>query len=143
MNRKESLLSITGKVDQPHSYSLVELQSISTDYQVPDVSKIDQRRKGSAVRLNRLLELAHRHANSDRLLIKASSDDYSSSVPLKPVAERGLLIYQIDGRPLTAAEGGPIRLFIPDSDACGASEVDACANVKFVDTIEVLVSDEG
>ena len=36
-----------------------------------------------------------------------------------------------------AKVGGPVRFFIPDHAACHVAEVDECANVKFVDRIEL------
>jgi len=53
------------------------------------------------------------------------------------VRDRGLLIYRLAGDPLPAKDGGPIRFLIPDFAACHTTEVDECANVKFVDRIEL------
>ena len=55
---------------------------------------------------------------------------------LHPVRERAILIYKLDGKALPTSAGGPIRFFIPDFAACHTSEIDECANVKFVDRIE-------
>jgi hypothetical protein len=37
---------------------------------------------------------------------------------------------------------GPVRFFIPDFAACHTHEIDECANVKFVDRLE-LTADKG
>jgi hypothetical protein len=47
------------------------------------------------------------------------------------------LIYQLDGQPLSVENGGPFRFSIPDFAACHTHEIDECANVKFVDHIEL------
>ena len=47
------------------------------------------------------------------------------------------VIYELDGEPLPISAGGPIRFYIPDHAACHTAEVDECANVKFVDLIEL------
>jgi hypothetical protein len=52
------------------------------------------------------------------------------------VRDRAVLIYRLDGRPLAESAGGPLRFFIPDFAACHTSEIDECANVKYVDRLE-------
>jgi DMSO/TMAO reductase YedYZ molybdopterin-dependent catalytic subunit len=56
---------------------------------------------------------------------------------LDAVLERGILIYRLNGEPLPTKAGGPFRFFIPNFAACHSAEVDECANVKFVDHIEL------
>ncbi len=50
------------------------------------------------------------------------------------------MIYALDGEPLPAKAGGPLRFFIPDFAACHSADVDECANVKFVDHIELTAA---
>ena len=71
------------------------------------------------------------------MTLHASHDDFHASVPLSTVRDRGLFIYEIDGEPLELAAGGPVRFYIPDHAACHSAEVDECANVKFVDRVEL------
>jgi hypothetical protein len=71
------------------------------------------------------------------LTLHAAADDFHASVPLEAVRERGILIYEIDGRELPVSAGGPVRFYIPDYAACRSAEVDECANVKFVDRLEL------
>ena len=61
----------------------------------------------------------------------------SASVPLDDVKEIGILIYQLESEPLSVDAGGPIRFLIPNSAPCKTAELDACANVKYVDRIEL------
>jgi len=70
------------------------------------------------------------------LTLHASADDFHASIPLESVRDRALVIYGLDGQPLPLAAGGPVRFYIPDFAACHTSEIDECANVKFVDRIE-------
>ena len=71
------------------------------------------------------------------LTLHASADNFHASVPLESVREQGLLVYSLDGQPLPAKSGGPVRFLIPDVAACHTHEVDECANVKFVDRLEL------
>ena len=50
--------------------------------------------------------------------------------------ERAIVIYRLEGQPLPSSAGGPLRFYIPDFAACHTSEIDECANVKFVDRME-------
>ena len=74
---------------------------------------------------------------ADYLGLHASADDFHASVPLALVRDRAYVVYRIEGRPLKAAEGGPLRLFIRDVDACHTHQIDQCANMKFLDRIEL------
>jgi DMSO/TMAO reductase YedYZ molybdopterin-dependent catalytic subunit len=56
---------------------------------------------------------------------------------LAPVLDRAFLIYRLNGQPLSEKNGGPFRFYIPDFAACHTHEIDECANVKFVDHIEL------
>ena len=44
---------------------------------------------------------------------------------------------ELEGKPLPQAKGGPLRFYIPDYASCNTDEIDECANVKFVDHIEI------
>lgn len=130
-------LKIDGEVANPMDLSLADLAAIDARWQVPDVSRIDPKRKGRAVKLIGLLAKANPGSAATYLTLHSSADDFHASVPLDSVRERGLLIYEIDGQPLPASAGGPFRFYIPDFAACHSAEVDECANVKFVDRIEL------
>ena len=62
--------------------------------------------------------------------------------PLDAVIDKALVIYRLDGQPLPEKAGGPVRFFIPDFAACQTHEIDECANVKFVDRLE-LTAEKG
>ena len=104
--------------------------------QILDVSRIDPKRKGDAVTLAGLLARVQPRPAAKYLTLHASTDDFHASIPLDAVRERAILIYRVDGEPLSQKAGGPLRFYIPDFAACHTSEIDECANVKFVDRIE-------
>jgi len=132
-----ALLQITGEVSTPLALSFADLAALPGDAQVADISRFDPKRKGDAVKLDALLRLAGVKPSAKYLTLHSSTDNFHASVPLEVVRERGLLVYRLDGGPLPVKAGGPVRFFIPDFAACHTQEVDECANVKFVDRIEL------
>ncbi len=133
------LLQIDGEVQRPVELSSADLEAIDPEHQVADVSRLVPGRKGDAVRLEALLAIAGPKAAADYLTLHAEADDFHASVPLAAVRSQALLLYRLDGKPLPASAGGPFRLLIPDSAACHTDEVDDCANVKFINRIELTV----
>jgi DMSO/TMAO reductase YedYZ molybdopterin-dependent catalytic subunit len=132
-----SLLRIDGEVERPAMLSFADLAALAADVQVADVSRIDPKRKGDAVRLSGLLALVTPKASARYLTLHASRDDFHASIPLASVREQAILIYRLADGPLPESAGGPLRFFIPDFAACHTSEIDECANVKYVDRIEL------
>jgi len=133
-------LRIDGLCARPGSFSIADLAQLPAAYQIPDVSKIDPKRQGSAVTLAGLLALVDAQPAASYLGLHASADNFHASVPLPAVKERAILIYQVAGEPLAVKAGGPFRFYIPDYASCKTDEVDECANVKFVDHIELTVA---
>ena len=129
-------------MERPLQLTLAELASVHTAFQVDDVSRIDPKRKGAAVKLSGLLEMAGVQPSARYLGLHSSRDDFHASIPLEPVRDRALVIYQIDGMPLSTDQGGPLRFYIPDFAACHTEEIDECANVKFIDHVE-LTAEKG
>ncbi len=133
----EILLTIDGEVESRRQLTFADLSAVDEQHQIADVSQLVPSRQGGAITLEGLLELARPTPSATHLTLHASADDFHASVPLGAVAGRGFFIYQRDGRPLDFAVGGPLRFYIPDHAACHSAEVDECANVKFVDRIEL------
>lgn len=131
-----TLLTIDGDVETALSLSFADLAAFPAEQQIIDVSRIDPKRQGDAVTLAGLLERVKPKPAAKYLTLHASSDDFHASIPLEAVRERAFLIYRIDGEPLSQKAGGPLRFYIPDFTACHTSEIDECANVKFVDRME-------
>ena len=132
----EVLLRITGDVEFPGELTFADLAAVDPRQQIADVSQIAAGRKGDAVRLAGLLALVRPKASAKYLNLHSTSDNFHASIPLSTVADKAIVIYRLDGQPLSVKAGGPVRFFIPDHKACRTDEIDECANVKFVDTIE-------
>ena len=133
----DAVLKIDGECARQLSLSYDDLARIAGEHQVPDVSRIVPGRKGDAVRFAGILELVQAGPAAKYLGLHSSKDDFHASVPLAAVADKALVIYRLDGQPLPEKSGGPIRFFIHDFAACHTHEIDECANVKFVDRIEL------
>ncbi|MFG0318392.1 MAG: molybdopterin-dependent oxidoreductase [Planctomycetota bacterium JB042] len=89
------------------------------------------------MRLAALLDRVRPTARATHLTLHASKDDFHASIPLDEVRERGLVVFRLEGAPLADEAGGPFRFLIVDAASCRAAEVDTCANVKFVDRLEL------
>jgi DMSO/TMAO reductase YedYZ molybdopterin-dependent catalytic subunit len=133
----ESLLQISGLVHRPRALLFSDLAAIDSRHQIADVSRIAPGKKGDAVTLAGILELVQPKPEASYLALHAAADNFHASIPLDVVKEKAILIYRLEGQPLSAKAGGPVRFFIPDHHACQTHEIDECANVKFVDTIEL------
>ncbi|MEX2113159.1 MAG: molybdopterin-dependent oxidoreductase [Pirellulales bacterium] len=129
-------LTIDGEVERPATLSFDDLASLPAEFQIADVSRIDPKRKGDAVKLSALLDRVQPKPLAKYLTLHATADDFHASIPLEAVRERAIVIYRLDGQPLPTSAGGPLRFYIPDFAACHTSEIDECANVKFVDRME-------
>lgn len=130
-------LKISGQIARPCELDFSALAALPAEYQLIDVSRLVPARKGDAITLRGLLSVVQPAANVRYLTLHASADNFHASIPLEKVVEKAFLIYRLDGQPLTAKAGGPFRFFIPDHLACHAAEIDECANVKFVEHIEL------
>lgn len=129
-------LTIDGEIESPARLSYDDLAAVGAEFQVADVSSLDSQRKGDAVKLAGLLARVRPKPSARYLTLHASKDDFHASIPLAAVRDSAILIYRLDDQPLPASAGGPLRFFIPDFAACHTSEIDECANVKFVDRLE-------
>jgi DMSO/TMAO reductase YedYZ molybdopterin-dependent catalytic subunit len=136
------MLKVSGEVAEPRILEFADLAAIAPEYQVPDVSRIVPGRKGDAVTFAGILQLVGPKMTAKYLGLHSSTDDFHASIPLADVADKALVIYRLNGQPLPAKAGGPVRFFIPDFAACHTHEIDECANVKFVDRIE-LTAEKG
>lgn len=104
--------------------------------QIPDISSMVPDRQGGAVPLASVLEAAGVNASAKYATLKSSDGRFAASVPLDGV-QSALLLYRDGDAPLPDKFGGPIRFLVPDAAACKTAEVDACANVKFLASIEL------
>jgi len=132
-------LQCEGQIHHPCRLSLEDLRRLPAADQVADVGQLDPKRQGRAVRLSAVLDLLQVDPVVTHLGLHASRDDFHASIPLKPVRDRALIIYELQGEPLAERWGGPFRFFVPDHAACQLHEIDECANVKFLDRLELTV----
>ena len=90
--------------------------------------------------LEALLERAPPRPEADYLTLHADRDDFHVSVPLAAVRGEGVVVYKHSGRGLGLEQGRrPVRFLIKDPAACHSSELDDCANVKYLSRIELTV----
>ena len=133
------MLRIDGQVAKPLNLSDQDLAELPAEFQIEDVREHGAKRPGAAVRLGPVLQLAEVAPEASHLGLHAEHDNFHASIPLAPILDRALIIYQHDGAALSVDAGGPFRFWIPDHAACQADEIDECANVKFIDRIELTV----
>ena len=138
----DEILRISGEVAAPQAMTFEQLSKLSAGHQIPDVSQLEPSRSGTAVWLRGILEAVGATENAKFLGLHSSHDNFHASIPLAEVRERGFVIYQLNGEPLPREKGGPVRFYIPDHAQCNTEEIDECANVKFVDHIE-LTAEKG
>ena len=136
----EILLRITGDVETPRELTFADLAAINSQYQIADVSSLAGGRQGTAITLAGLLQVAGARSSAKYLGLHAAADNFHASIPLEGVLAKAFLIYALDGQPLSTKAGGPCRFFVPDHLACRSAEIDECANVKFVDTLELTTA---
>lgn len=98
---------------------------------IEDVSTVIPGREGVAVPLAEILASAGIGEGATHLTIEADDDSFAASIPLETVAS-AVIVYELAGKPLPREKGGPFRLLIPNATRCHGSDVDKCANVKFV-----------
>ena len=135
-------LRIDGDVRTPRSFQRTDLGQADEADQVADVSQVFEGRDGRAITLAGLMKLVGVQDSARFLGLHASRDDFHASIPLDVVVPRGYLIFEQEGQPLTLDQGGPFRFLIQDVESCHTSDIDECANVKFVDHIE-FTADRG
>lgn len=133
-----NLLKIDGEVTHPQPFSFEQLAAIDARYQESDLTRFGMKLPSDAVQLRGLLELVEVKESAKFLNVHSSADDFHACVPLEPIRETALVIYRLNGKPLDQKAGGPVRFYIPEHVPCQTGEFDACANVKFVDHIELL-----
>lgn len=135
----KTVLRIDGEVSRPLELTFDDLAAFPAADQVPDVSRFHPKRQGDGVLLEAILARVEPKPGATYLTVHASTDDFHSSVPLAAVRAEGIVVFRLEGGPLPVKNGGPIRFLIRNPAACHTDELDDCANVKFVDRIELTV----
>lgn len=133
----ENSLRVDGLVERALTLNFEELSALPEPEQVRDVRRLGAKRGGDAIGLSTILRLAGASSEAQYITLHAAADDFHASIPLSAVQDSAVVIYRLNGAPLAAFAGGPFRFFIPNPAACRTAEIDECANVKFVDRIEL------
>lgn len=135
----ETPLTIDGEVAAPATMSRSDLSAFPDEARIDDVSQVEERRQGRAIRLSAIINRVEPNESATHVTLHASRDDFAASIPLEAASKVGILIYEINGEPLDTKAGGPFRFLILNAAECKTAEMDACANVKFLDRIELTV----
>lgn len=131
------VLVVDGEVEQAARLSLDDLRALPAAAQIPDISRFHPQRRGTGVHLEAVLALVQPRAAATYLTLHAPADNFAASIPLAGIAGEGILVYALEGEPLPARQGGPFRFLIRNPAACHTAELDDCANVKFVERLEL------
>ena len=134
MADESNAVQVTGLVEQSLTLDYESLAALPD--QIADISTLAEERQGGAVPLASVIRKA-RATGDARYITLYAEGDYSASVPLEAVLDQAVLFYRLGDNPLPAGMGGPVRFFIPDVAACHTADVDTCANVKYVQRIEL------
>jgi DMSO/TMAO reductase YedYZ molybdopterin-dependent catalytic subunit len=134
-------LEIGGKVEQPYSLTYDELRALPAVEDYRTLMCISNEVGGDlignarwrGVRLRDLLERAGPAAGAFKVVFTCA-DDYQDSVRFeKAMQPETIVVYEMNGEPLTPKHGYPARLLIPG--------IYGMKNVKWVRKIEVLDRD--
>lgn len=118
-----AVLTIEGACTRPRAFTYHDLATAHEDYQIKDLSKVDERLSGKAVRLRTLIDQAGPHMHAAWLTVESEDGKFAASLPLADVRRTAVIVYDDGGKPLERGDGGPVRFIIPFFD-------DKCANVK-------------
>jgi DMSO/TMAO reductase YedYZ molybdopterin-dependent catalytic subunit len=130
-------LAVDGAVQAPLSLSWEDLlalpqEDVDADFHcVTGWSILDVAFRG--VRLETVLALARPTADATHVMLHGY-DGYSTNLPLEEALKPDVLLcHAIDGKPVPAARGGPVRVVVP--------QLWAWKGAKWVSRIEVLTHD--
>ncbi|MDE3000792.1 MAG: molybdopterin-dependent oxidoreductase [Gemmatimonadota bacterium] len=123
------LLTVEGCIRARTVFTYADLRRIPE--QIEDVGQVIPGRRGSAVSVADLLTCASAGEGAGHAVFHSADDGYFARVSLAAAVENGILVYRIGEHRLPERLGGPVRLFIPETD-------DRCANVKNVVRLELI-----
>lgn len=130
-------LIVDGDVEHPAVFSREHLSAMPEADRVRDVSRFPSGKKGDGVTLEALLNRVGLLPSSRYLTLHATKDDFHVCVPIDAVRAEAVVVDSLDGRPLPVEKGGPFRFLLKDPASCRLADLDDCANVKFLDRIEI------
>lgn len=109
-------LTVGGMVDRPASYTLAQLQAMRPTRLVRDVQCVTGWRVPhyafTGVRISDLLDAAGVRSGAKALHFTCFDGVYTESLTLSQARRPDMLVaYRMDDKPVTAAHGGPVRLY--------------------------------
>ncbi len=115
-------LVVDGLVDHPLSLTLDEIRARPSYSQAITLECISNPVGGdlissgvwTGVRLKGILQEAGMSASAKEIYIESADGFYESVTPGDIQDDRTLLVYAMDGQPLTAEHGSPLRIYIPN-----------------------------
>ncbi|WP_459556885.1 molybdopterin-binding protein [Lacunimicrobium album] len=118
-----------------------DLASLAGSARVDDVSTLDERRHGTGVRFESLVE-KDRMEDASKVTLVSSEDGFQVTIPVAIALEQGVVLYALNGNPLTVEKGGPLRFFMPKTVSCQTKELpagvlDNCANLKHLVRVRI------
>ncbi|MFY9608231.1 MAG: molybdopterin-dependent oxidoreductase [Blastocatellia bacterium] len=131
-------LSVTGLVEHSLELTHDELREMPFVEQYATLACISNQVGGDligtalwrGIRLKDILDKAGLKPGAVDLVLRAR-DDYADSIPLdRATAEGTLLVYEMNGEPLTPEHGSPLRLLVPG--------IYGMKNVKWITSIEAV-----
>jgi DMSO/TMAO reductase YedYZ molybdopterin-dependent catalytic subunit len=131
-------LDVMGLVDKSLSLSYEQIKALPSVDQYATLACISNEVGGDligtalwrGVRLKDVLAEAGLKPGVVDILLRAS-DDYSDSIPLdRAMADGTLLVYEMNGEPLTSEHGFPVRLLVPG--------IYGMKNIKWITKIEAV-----
>jgi len=132
-----AILRVDGLVASPRSFSFDDLQAFSETEHVRDFTRFHPKRPGDGVTLRALLNRVAPASEATYLTLHATRDDFAASIPLEDLVDEAVVVYQLDGTPYPDSKGGPFRFLLKNPAMCHTDALDDCANVKFLDRIEL------
>ena len=126
------IVRIDGDVVQSVSLDRQTLSQLPEEHRVEDVGSVASGMTGRAVTMKGLLEVPALGIQADHVTIHSQDGRYAATLTLEQARRHGLLLYEIDGKPIPTSNGGPFRFIAPGLG-------DLCAHVKGVGRIEVRV----
>ncbi|WP_395691962.1 sulfite oxidase-like oxidoreductase [Nocardioides sp.] len=110
-------MTVDGLVGRPHTWSWADVQALPVSSYVGDIhcvttwSKFDMTFRGISV--DTLLDVAMPLPEAG-FVMAHSTTGYTTNLPLADVTGgKAWVVWEVDGKPLPAGHGGPVRLLVP------------------------------
>lgn len=138
VDSKSWKLEVNGMVDNPLSLTYEDISALPSVEQYATLACISNEVGGDlignamwkGVRLSDILKQAGLKPGVVDIVLRAS-DDYTDSIPVeRAMADGTLLVYTMNGEPLTSEHGFPLRLLVPG--------IYGMKNVKWITRIEAV-----